>query len=180
VRIALKVAGHRVVDLVTRVGGHWRDESRTVTDLGEVPAAQAAGFLLDLAESDRSIGSDAIFPATIADSVEVWPRLLAMGRNRSLAREARNQAVFWLSQAAGEAATRGLDSLVNDENGDREIRKQAVFALSQRPHEEGTTALLKVARTNRDPEIRRTALFWLGQSQDPRALDLFEELLTRR
>ena len=31
-----------------------------------------------------------------------------------------------------------------------------------------------------DPEIRRKALFWLGQSEDPRALALFEELLTRR
>jgi hypothetical protein len=28
-----------------------------------------------------------------------------------------------------------------------------------------------------DPELRRTALFWLGQSNDPRAIDLFEEIL---
>ncbi len=41
-------------------------------------------------------------------------------------------------------------------------------------------ALIAVARTNRDSEIRKKALFWLGQSNDPRALDLFEELLTRR
>jgi hypothetical protein len=27
--------------------------------------------------------------------------------------------------------------------------------------------------------VRRNALFWLGQSDDPRALDLFEELLVR-
>jgi hypothetical protein len=37
-----------------------------------------------------------------------------------------------------------------------------------------------VARTNADPEIRRKAIFWLGQSDDPRVLALFEELLTRR
>ena len=35
-------------------------------------------------------------------------------------------------------------------------------------------------RTNRDPELRKKALFWLGQSGDPRALDLIEELLARR
>jgi len=34
-------------------------------------------------------------------------------------------------------------------------------------------------RSNRDPEMRRKALFWLGQSGDPRALALFEELLTK-
>jgi hypothetical protein len=34
-----------------------------------------------------------------------------------------------------------------------------------------------VARTHRDPRIRDRALFWLGQSGDPRAYALFEELL---
>ena len=60
---------------------------------------------------------------------------------------------------------------------DIEIRKQAVFALSQRPTEEGVPALIRIARTNRHAELRKTALFWLGQSEDPRALTLFEEIL---
>ena len=55
-----------------------------------------------------------------------------------------------------------------------------MFALSQRPRDEGVPALIYVARTNKDPEIRKKALFWLGQSNDPRALDLFEELLTKK
>jgi hypothetical protein len=37
--------------------------------------------------------------------------------------------------------------------------------------------LIRIARTNPHPELRRKALFWLGQSEDPRALSLFEELL---
>ena len=41
-------------------------------------------------------------------------------------------------------------------------------------------ALIRVVRTSRDPERRKTAMFWLAQSKDPRALDLIEELLTRR
>jgi hypothetical protein len=52
-----------------------------------------------------------------------------------------------------------------------------VFALSQRPADEGVPVLIRIARTNRHPELRKTALFWLGQSADPRALTLFEELL---
>lgn len=55
-----------------------------------------------------------------------------------------------------------------------------MFALSQRPRDEGVPALIAVAKTNKDPEIRRKALFWLGQSQDPRAIDLFEQLLTKK
>lgn len=37
--------------------------------------------------------------------------------------------------------------------------------------------LLKVAETNRDPAIRQDAIFWLGQSKDPRALDFLEKIL---
>ena len=137
-------------------------------------------YLIDLAASNREAGLDAVFPTVLADSVVVWPDLLRLARTSAVARETRNQAVFWLGQAAGEAATRGLDSLATDARADRDIRKQAVFALSQRPPNEGVPILIRLARTDRDPEIRRDALFWLGQSNDPRALDLFEELLVRR
>ena len=57
------------------------------------------------------------------------------------------------------------------------MRKQAIFALSQRSTDEAVPALMRIARTNGDPELRRTALFWLGQSEDPRAVTLFEEML---
>jgi len=108
----------------------------------------------------------------------VWPQLLQIARNARLNEETRRQSVFWLGQAAGEAATRGLDSIVEQgDDADLEVRKHAVFALSQRPVEEGVPALIRIARTNRHPELRKTALFWLGQSEDPRAVSLFEELL---
>ena len=51
--------------------------------------------------------------------------------------------------------------------------------LSQRPEARGVPVLIRVATTNRDREIRKKAMFWLGQSDDPRALALFEDILTR-
>jgi hypothetical protein len=39
--------------------------------------------------------------------------------------------------------------------------------------------LIRIARTDPDPYTRRMAIFWLSTSADPRALDLFEELLRR-
>jgi HEAT repeat protein len=91
--------------------------------------------------------------------------------------ETRRQAIFWLGQAAGAAALRGLDSIASDKSGEIEIRKQAVFALSQRPADESVPVLIRIARTSPHREVRKSALFWLGQSGDPRALALFEELL---
>ena len=46
-------------------------------------------------------------------------------------------------------------------------------------HDEGVPALLATARTDKDAKIRRSAIFWLGQSEDPRALAYFEEVLAK-
>jgi HEAT repeat protein len=85
-----------------------------------------------------------------------------------------------LGQLAEAPATAGLDELVGEAALDQDVREQAIFALSQRPRDEGIPALIKVVRTSRDPALRRKALFWLGQSGDPRGLQLIEELLARR
>jgi hypothetical protein len=177
VRVSLRVRGGTVTDAHTYVGGRWRPPDGTTTDLGQVPARQAAADLLALVEQHRVGAEELVTAATLADSAVVWPTLLRIARRTELPLETRRQAVFWLGQAAGEAATRGLDSLASDGGGELEVRKQAVFALSQRPADEGVPVLIRIARSNPHAELRKTALFWLGQTEDPRAIALFEEIL---
>jgi len=182
VRLSLTLRSGRVQSLRTYVGGRWVTPPRdaAVTDLGTVSARDAVDFLLGLAtRQDTRAGEEAILPATLADSVTIWPTLLKLARDDRAPQRSRRQAVFWLGQAAGDAATRGLTDLVDDADMDRDVKEQAVFALSQQPHEAGVPALIRIARTHREPGVRRKALFWLGQSGDPRALALFEELLTK-
>lgn len=176
VRVALQLRDHTVVAVRTYVGGRWRAGS-SARDLGVVRPQDAAAYFLQLASEPRSLRGDPVLPATLADSMTIWPSLLRLARNPQLPEDRRRTAIFWLGQAAGVAATSALDSVVAHDDTSRELRKQAVFALSQRPPDEGVPALIRVARTNPDPELRKTALFWLGQSEDPRALDLFEEIL---
>ncbi len=64
-----------------------------------------------------------------------------------------------------------------DAEEDDHVREQAVFALSQL--KDGTDWLLKVLRSKRDPETIRRALFWLGQSDDPRAFQEIEKILDK-
>ena len=54
-----------------------------------------------------------------------------------------------------------------------------MFALSQLPKEEGVPLLINLARKNANPVVRKQAMFWLGQSEDPRALAFFAEILGR-
>jgi len=180
-RLVLDKRDGEIVAVRFYVGGRWRPGGSDVTDLGNVGAREVSNYLVSLASTlPGKAGRDAIFPATVADSAEPWPGLLRIARNDERPRETRKQAVFWLGQAAGEAAGAGLDSLSRDSNVDRDVQKAVVFAFSQRPKDEGVPALIRIAKTHRDPEVRRDAVFWLGQSNDPRAIALFEELLTKR
>ncbi|NIN11486.1 MAG: hypothetical protein GTN62_08270 [Gemmatimonadales bacterium] len=179
VRVAIDVEGGTIVDIDTYVGGRWRPR-RDATDLGSVPAPEAAEYLLSLAARlEGRPSKEAILPATLADSAVVWPQLLDIAKNEDRPQGTRKSAVFWVAQAAGEATAEGLEDLAVDESGDFEVRKSAIFALSQLRDDQGVPILIRIARTNTNPRLRKQAIFWLGQSHDPRALALFEELLTK-
>jgi HEAT repeat protein len=90
----------------------------------------------------------------------------------------RGQALFWLAQKAGKKAVSAISGAIENDP-DTDVKKKAVFALSQLPKDEGVPKLIEVAQTNRNPEVRKQAMFWLGQSNDPRALQFFEKVLTQ-
>jgi hypothetical protein len=177
VRIALDVESRRVTGVRSYVGGRWRGSADR--DLGAVSASEASAFLLNVAATAaEKPAKDAIFPATLAADVpDPWRALLSIAKDEDRPREVRQSALFWVSQAASDAATEGLQELVEDD--DSRVRESAVFALSQRPADESVPALIRLARTHRDSRVRRNAVFWLGQSKDARALSYFEEVLLR-
>lgn len=178
VRLILKVRDGRVVKIKTYVGGDWPSPASNTLDLGELPPQVAADYLLDLGRTGlRNVAEDALFPATLARDVVVWPTLLELARDTSLAQDVREQAIFWLSQAASEKATTGLQAIVDDDDEDLELREHAIFALTQRGDQASIPVLSRIARTSQHPQLRESALFWLAQSDDPRVLQLFEEIL---
>jgi HEAT repeat protein len=56
--------------------------------------------------------------------------------------------------------------------------RKAVFAISRLPNGDATTQLVEFAETGKYPEVRKEAVFWLGQSNDPKALDYLTKLIT--
>ena len=83
----------------------------------------------------------------------------------------RSESIFWLAQKAGNKAAAAITERI-EQDPDTEVKKKAVFALSQLPKDEGVPLLIQVARTHSNPAVRKQAMFWLGQSKDPRALAL--------
>lgn len=146
------------------------------TDWGRLSTANATRVLMHVAETSSGRPAQrAMLAAAIADSAVIWPRLLSIARNDDRPRSARNEARFWLSRIAAEHA---IGPKVEPSVGKKEDpRHHAVFALSQQPRGSGIPDLITIAKTHRDAEIRRRALFWLGQEGDERALALFQALL---
>ncbi|HJQ18841.1 MAG TPA: HEAT repeat domain-containing protein [Gemmatimonadaceae bacterium] len=179
VQVRLSLDGSRVARVQAWVGP-LRD--RNARDLGAVPAAEAARYLLDVAQRGTWGSADkAIMPAVLADSAVVWPTLLAIAKSPDIRRSTRQDAMFWLSRyASGAISGHPNDPLDDDDDSDDpddDLKRHAVFVLSQLPNGEGIPDLLRVARSNQSRRVRSQALFWLGQSGDERAIALFESVL---
>jgi hypothetical protein len=94
----------------------------------------------------------------------------------------RSQAQFWLAQMVGKKLDGDPrivgalgDSAQNDPNV--AIRKSAVFAISRLPAGQAVPELIQVASTTKDAATRKEAIFWLGQSKDPKALEYLEKVV---
>ncbi|MEN8145536.1 MAG: HEAT repeat domain-containing protein [Gemmatimonadota bacterium] len=178
IRVTLSVQDGTIRSLDTRVGGEPARESEN--DLGRVSAAAAASFLMRMAldSESGSVAEDALESAVLADSADLWPGLLTISKDISRPSELRKTAIFWLAQEAADEAAPVLNELVAEEAEDMEVREAAIFALSRLPDGRGVSLLLDIARQPIHPRLVRSAFFWLGQSEDPRALALFEQVLT--
>jgi hypothetical protein len=101
--------------------------------------------------------------------------LVHLGREGEV-EELRAQSLFWLAQTDAPQAARWIREAIARDPAS-EVREQGVFALSQL--EDGAPQLLALLRESADREVKRQAIFWLGQSDDPRATAELERLLTR-
>ena len=178
-RVELRVSDGRVTDVELRPAG----VPVAGSDLGRATGPEAVAFLLGLARAGATsdAAEDALAPAALAGGgAEAWPGLLELARDRGLAEDVREAALFWVGQSAADAVTADLTEIAGDDDEAQGVRDAAVFALSRRPADQAVPALMEVARTATEPETRRSAMFWLARVDDPRVVPFFEEILRGR
>jgi len=91
--------------------------------------------------------------------------------------ELRKKALFWAGQSG--VAISALSGLY-DRIGDAELKDAIIFALSQRQSDKGAMdKLFDIAKSDKDAEMRKKAIFWLGQSRDPRVQQFLMDLINR-
>jgi HEAT repeat protein len=60
-----------------------------------------------------------------------------------------------------------------------DLKEQLIFVYSQRHEAPALDKLIQIAKTEPDRELRRKAIFWLGQSHDPRAAQVLLEIINQ-
>ncbi len=157
-----------------------------VTWLENVKADDSASWLASIVNGSASDSRDRLNrvtkPAIVAlgmhEGTTASRALVGIARNHP-APGTRNDALFWLSQRAGDQLAASAIAEAIDKDPDTDVRKRAVFALSQLPRDESVPKLIEVAKSNRNAAVRQQAMFWLGQSGDPRAIKFFEDVLLK-
>jgi hypothetical protein len=147
--------------------------------MGAARGKAGLNALLKMAKTDPSsdVRSHVAFALSVSHEAGALEEMIRMAHDEASS-HVRGQALFWLAQKAGKKAVGTITGAIENDP-DTDVKKKAVFALSQLPKDEGVPKLIEVAQTNRNAEVRKQAMFWLGQSNDPRALEFFEKVLSK-
>lgn len=177
-RVLAEVAGGKPVRLIA-VGAACPVDAggRRVVELTGVEAERSLDLLERWSSGAASKGVREAALAALAyhASPSAAERLARIGR-QAADRGRRGQALFWLAETGDPRAAGWIEDVIA-RDPDSHLREQAVFALSQ--VDGSVPRLVRLLRETDHPDVRRQALFWLAQSDDPRALDELEKILDR-
>ncbi|MEP6991812.1 MAG: HEAT repeat domain-containing protein, partial [bacterium] len=155
-----------------------------VADLGTVDARAASEYFFALVPRLEPTGSHdrVLLPAVLADNPAAVASLLALVRENARTERIRREAVQWIGLLGDSTvipslvrlATDGADR--RDGGSERGLSGAAVAALSHLDGHVGIPALMQLARSG-PMGTRRNAVFWLGQSGDPRGIRLLHTVI---
>jgi HEAT repeat protein len=136
-------------------------------------------FLRDLfsRSHDEEIQGSIIQAMAQAHTSESARWLIDLARDKSLSIDARKNALFWAGQNGADL--RQLVNLYDEMKGQTEIQNQLIFVFSQRRDGQAIDKLMDIATNDPDRDLRKQAIFWLGQSHDPRVQKFLLDLINR-
>jgi HEAT repeat protein len=144
--------------------------------LGQHESPENAGFLRSLYGrlESHELKRKVLFSLSQMGGEENGRWLLGVARDTSQGIEMRKHALFWAGQSGVSIAE--LTRLYGTVS-DREMREQLIFVYSQRDEPAGLDKLIDIAKRDPNSELRKRALFWLGQSDDSRAVQALQDII---
>jgi hypothetical protein len=171
-------AADQALDALTADNQPIDTRKRAALALGTLRGAHGVAWLKQMlaSEGNPDVRERVVLALSESKDPEAMPLVINAARSDKDA-HLRGQALMWLAQRAAAQVSR--DAIQNAIASDPElsVKERAINALSQMPNGEGIPMLIEVAKSNKDPNLRKRAMQQLGQSRDPRALDFFAQVL---
>ncbi len=146
--------------------------------LGQSSRGEGPEYLRSLYSRVRSeeLKDKVIFSVSQQRGVDSENWLLDLVANEREPVEMRKKALFWAGQ--GGASMKRLSSLYS-KTTDREMKDQMIFVFSQHRDAAAFEKLMDIAKNDPDRQARRKAMFWLGQSKDPRVASMLSDMINK-
>jgi HEAT repeat protein len=172
-------AGQILRDYASRSDVDPEVRAMAVHGLAQRPSQENAALLKQLFDDvdDPEVRGQILFALSqMPDAVDGdW--LLAIFSDPSEDPEIRELALFMAGQS-GNVDARVLGQMYDDTD-DTEMKGIILFTLTRVDSDAAFEKMLDIARNEEDPELREQAVFWIGQSGDPRAQDVLLEILNQ-
>jgi len=174
----------RAMETVREYAGNQRGvgevREQAIFWLGQEGSREDVEFLMDLFDDlDRNdLKEKVIFSVSQASHGRGDDWLVSLARDEGESVEVRKNALFW----AGEEGNVDAADLreVYEEAESRELQEHVIFVLSQVDGSEAATdVLIEIAKNENNTELRDKALFWLGESDSPKAAAFIRDLISR-
>ena len=147
--------------------------------LGQNRSEDNAQFLKDLYKKldNEDLKEKVIFSLSQMGGADNYRWLMDIALNTKEDIDIRKKALFW----AGQGRTVDVADLVRlyDSMNDREMKEQLIFVYSQRREDAALDKLFQIGKNDPDRELRKKAIFWVGQSRSPRAAQYLQDLINQ-
>ena len=172
-------AGAILRDFAARRDANIDLREKAIFWIGQSRSPENAQFLKDLytkVEND-DLKEKIIFSLSQMGGADNYRWLMDIALNPKEDIEIRKKALFW----AGQGHNVDVGDLVKlyDSMSDREMKDQLIFVYSQRREDAALDKLFDIGKNDPDRELRKKAIFWIGQSRSPRAAQYLQDLINQ-
>ncbi|MEP6618679.1 MAG: HEAT repeat domain-containing protein [bacterium] len=153
---------------------------RAIFSLGQTHSADNNTFLRTLfsrmgkGDRDDETRKKILFSLSQMQGMGNDKWLLGLALDNSLSEEVRKHALF----CAGQAGVSGTDLVsLYDRLPESGLKEHLIWILSESRDRAAGDKLVEIVKHDKDPEMRKKAMFWLSQKNDPRVKQLLLDII---
>jgi hypothetical protein len=149
---------------------------QAIFSIGQARGPEALPFLTRAYTglADPELKQQVLFAVSQTQALGATAWLGQRGADQTEPTELRQQALFFAMQSGLPAADLRA---IYQQTADPELRAYTIWLIAQRGGEGSLEAMLEIAQTDPDPDMRQQAITFIGSSEDPRAEEFLLEIL---